>query len=584
MLLAIGCDRPGTQHDAQKTVPARGGEKEESAPVATPAAIQFQEMAGQLGIVFTHVSGNSAEKYFPTANGSGVAVFDYDNDGWLDLYFLTTCPFPLESTEHRPTNRLYQSEQFRRFHDVSVASGLDLALFCHGAAHGDLDNDGFVDLVVTGYTGTKLLHNRGDGTFAPLPTFTETRWGSCVAAADFDQDGDLDLYVSHYGLWSMATNKWCGSENSYAATGSGGDPFGTEQKKVRLYCSPRTIPPTTHALYENRDDLRFADATQDAGIARDDGRGMGVVAADVDLDGNMDLYVANDLAPNFLFLGNGDGTFRDHTEFSGAAFTREGFTQASMGVDCADADRDGLPDLFVTSYRREYNAFYQNSGQASFFEKSRSFGLVAGSLDVVSWGTRMIDFDNDGWLDLFTTTGHTDNNVAQVSPDTTYQTCPRLWKNEQGKFRLVEGCVGPYFEQRHVGRGVAFGDLDNDGRMDIVVNHIGGSPAVLRNRTPADREFPLPWTRLELIGRISNRDAVGTRVTLSGKGLPGTMIEQRTAGASIYGAHDPRLLIGVGKVKKIDKALVRWPCGATTDLVDLTPGREYRLVEPLRSE
>lgn len=528
------------------------------------AAIQFEDVTDDWGINFSHVSGNSPEKHFPAANGSGVAMFDFDNDGRLDLYFLTARPLPFQAGSPGPANRLFRNAVPGQFEDVSTPAGLDLALFCHGVVDGDLDNDGFTDLVLTTYGGTLLLRNYGDGTFGRFESFVDDRWGSSAAVADFDEDGCLDIYVTHYGIWSIETNQHCGDS----------------ERQIRTFCSPKRITPAVHALYRNLGDSNFHDITQQAGIARDDGRGQGVVAADIDLDGHVDLYVANDLNPNFLFLGYGDGSFRDQTELSGAALNRDGLAQAGMGVDAGDVDRDGLPDLYVTNFRHEYNALYLNLGSAAFLDKSHGLGVAGDSMDEVGWGTRLVDLDNDGWLDIFVTNGHVDDNIAQLDPNASYAELPKVWRNFGGRFRYVGGSAGSYFKHGHVGRGAAFGDLDNDGRIDIAVNHVDSAPVVLRNTSAADPNNPTPWVRFVLTGRTSSRDAIGARVVLSGEEMPEKMIRQRTSGASYLSAHDPRVLVGVGKVDRIAEATIHWPSGRSTTLLDLRPGQEVRLVEP----
>jgi len=375
------------------------------------------------------------------------------------------------------------------------------------------------------------------------------------------------VYVAHYGIWSIEANLHCGDT----------------ARQLRTFCSPKRITPAVHALYQNLGDGTFSDVTERVGIARTDGRGQGVVASDIDMDGHVDLYVANDLTPNFLFLNRGDGSFRDVTDFSGVAMNRDGLAQAGMGVDCADIDRDGLPDLFVTNFRHEYNALYINLDHGTFMDKSHSAGVAGDSMDEVGWGTRLVDFDNDGWPDIFVTNGHVDDNIAQLDPNASYGELPKVWRNLAGRFRYLGPGVAPYFETTHVGRGAAFGDIDNDGWTDIAVNHVDSPPAVLRNVSPAPASSPTPWIRITLVGRGSNRDAIGARVELAVPNLPGKLLRQRTGGASYLSDHDGRLLVGLGDISLVTELTVRWPSGLHTTLHDVAPGQEITVREDLSS-
>lgn len=530
-----------------------------------PVWFRFDDVTTQWQIDFSQVSGNSPEKHFPAANGSGVVIFDADNNNDMDLYFLTARHMPFEPGSDGPRNKLFLNlGGGRPFLDVSKQAKVDLSQFCHGVVHGDLDNDGFSDLVLTAYGGSSILMNQGDGTFQRLEGFHDDRWGSSVAVGDFDSDGNLDIYATHYGIWSIETNQRCGDQ----------------EKQVRTFCNPRRIPPTLHAMYHNNGDRSFVDATLEANLTHDDGRGQGVVTADVDMDGDIDIYVANDLCPNFLYLNEGDGRFIDQTDFSGASLSREGLSQAGMGVDCADIDRDGFPDLFVTNFNREYNSLYLNLDRGGFLDRSHANGVAGDSMEEVGWGTRMVDLDNDGWLDIFVTNGHVDDNIALVSPTVTYAQAAKLWHNEKGTLKFQQTPAGSYFETGHVGRGAAFGDLDNDGRLDIAVNHVDSKASVLRNTTEPPKDFPTPWLRFTVVGRLSNRDAVGTAVQLTGPDIP-KIIEQRTSGGSYLSGHDPRILIGIGPTPVVPQATVRFPAGTQARFENLQPGCELLVVEAI---
>lgn len=533
--------------------------KDKPREVARPPRqpIDFEDVTKQYGIAFRHVSGNTEDKHFPAANGSGCAIFDYDNDGAQDVYFLTAH----ELVNDRPglTNKLFRNALPGAFQDVSALSGLDRTFFCHGVVTADCDNDGFADVLLTTYGGTHLYRNQGDGTFTRVKSIQDDYWGCSAAAADVDNDGDVDFYIARYGYWSIETNEYCGSQ----------------ERQVRTFCNPKRITPAEHVLYENQGNLAFRNVAKQAGISRDDGRGQGVIAADVDLDGYVDFYVANDICPNFLFINNGRGKFEDLSELSGAAFSREGSPQAGMGVDVADADRDGLPDLFVTNFSREHNAYYTNLGETTFLDKSHYVGLGGDSMNEVGWGTRFVDFDNDGWLDVFVLNGHVDDNVAKLDSHLTYEQPARLWRNTKGKFELVSDEMGGYFADNHVGRGAAFGDLDDDGRIDVAVNHVDRPAAVLRNASlPA--EGGGRWLRLSLVGKSSHRDAVGATVLVRDRASGQEIMRQRTSGGSYLSSHDPRVHVGVGDWSEVD-VTIRWPSGRQT-IIEACPLEANQLV------
>jgi enediyne biosynthesis protein E4 len=543
-----------------------------------PSPFRFADVREAGGIAFVHVSGMDSRKLYPTAFGSGVAIFDYDGDGRLDLYFATCTAMPPGTAPTGP-NRLYKNLGDNRFRDVTESSGLGFRGFCHGIIAGDLDNDGDPDVFLCNYGANALFLNNGDGTFRDVSHragIDRPNWSSGGAMLDYDNDGDLDIYVANYGDWIYPRDAHrCGNE------------------RIPLFCSPWDIRTTKHILYRNNGDGTFTDVTDQAGLGRSDGHGFGVVAADLNGDGRVDLYVANDLNPNFLFLNRGDGTFEDATETSGAAYDDRGLAQSSMGVDAEDGDGDGRPELLVTNFQNEYAAYYQNlSGSAPtpsadpmppalFRDASAAVGLVADSKPWVGWGCALADFDNDGWPDVFIANGHIDDNRKDLAPSMSYPEPPLLYRNVPAggggasrRFELSTRDVGPYFASRHVARGAAFGDLDDDGDVDIVVNHMDGPPAVLRNNTPGDNT----WVRLKLVGTRSNRDAIGARVEIEAGGR--TITRQRKGGCSMQSTNDPRLLIGLGRVDVVAHVTIRWPSGAVSMLEHVSPGKTYEVVEP----
>jgi hypothetical protein len=516
------------------------------------------------------------EKHFPTANGSGLAIFDFDGDGLMDLYF-ATCTLLPSGTARKGPNRLYRNQGDGTFRDVTESSGLGFAGFCHGIVVGDIDNDGDPDVFLCNYGPNALFLNDGDGKFADISHaagIDRPAWSSGGAFLDYDGDGDLDLYVANYGEWSYP-------EDDYFC--------GDKAKNVRLYCSPTSIRTTRHFLYRNNGDRTFTEVSEGAGIGRADGHGFGVLTADLNGDGKTDIYVANDMNPNFLFLNKGDGTFEDTTDFSGAGLDARGQAQSGMGVDAEDIDGDGLPELFVTNFQNEYNTLYSNLGKGSFLDASAFLGLAADSIPWVGWGCALADFDGDGWPDCFVANGHVDDNRRLIGQPIDYEEPPLLYRNvapedrrtaprgvgagQDRRFRLSTRDVGPYFASRHVGRGAAFGDLDDDGDLDIVVSHKDAAPAVLRNDTPTANR----WIRLKLVGTRSNRDAVGARVEVETAG--GTIYRQRKGGCSLQSSHDPRLLIGLGSAPEVARLTVRWPSGAKTTREHLATNTTHEIVE-----
>jgi hypothetical protein len=558
------------------SVPINLTKQTESSP------FRFTEVAKEWGIDFVHFSGMVDEKHFPTANGSGVAIFDYDNDGLMDLYFATATTLPLGTSVQGP-NRLFKNLGGGKFEDRTEASGLGYRGYCHGIITGDLDNDGDHDVVLCNYGPNVLYLNNGDGTFKDISRESGIgveNWSSGGAVLDYDNDGDLDIYIANYGRWVYPEDH---------------RRVGDVEKQIWLYASPRTIKTVKHMLYRNNGDLTFTDVYDQVITVekeeidektgeklrvrvpnpRDDGHGFGVVACDLNNDGLIDLYVANDMNPNFLFLNRGDGTFDDVSEASGAAFDINGSAQSGMGVDAEDVDGDGLPELIVTNFAQEYNTLYQNFGKGVFFDNTAFFGLASDTMPFVKWGTALADFDNDGWPDHFVTNGHVDDNRRLLGQPVDYEQIPLLFRNLDGKrFRLSTKDVGPYFDTPHVGRGAAFGDLDNDGDLDIVVNEKDRPAAVLRNDSPTSNH----WIRLILEGTRSNRDSVGARVIVDTGSR--TIVRQRKGGVSMESSQDPRLLIGVGTATVLPKVVVRWPSGIEMALERVQVDRDYHLVEP----
>ncbi|MEK6257068.1 MAG: CRTAC1 family protein [Planctomycetota bacterium] len=540
-----------------------------AAPVTEEAGdspIHFTLMTESSGIVFQHRSGNSPERPFPAANGSGIGSLDYDLDGNYDLYFATGRTFPLDQPDAVGSgNRLYRNDGHWKFADVTAAVGVGHLGYSAGIAVGDFDSDGFPDIYVSCFGPNVLYRNCGDGTFVSVgeaASVNDSRWGTSAAFFDYDGDGELDIYSCNYAEWLWETNQFCGNR----------------MRGVRIFCSPSSVAPERHLLFHNEADGTFRETLHDAGIDVKQGRGQGVVAADINLDGLIDLYVGNDLQPNFLFLNAGGGRFRDASDESGAAYDRTGHVHAGMGVDAADMNGDGLPELFVTNFEHEYNTYYENSGHEQFQDVSESVGLAAASRPWVGWGTALVDLDGDGARDVIVTNGHTDDNLSEMGRDASYEQPPLVWRNRGRRFELVgPGAAGPYFAKRYPGRALSISDLDNDGDPDVIIGHQDSYPALLRNDRAPVPESQTNSITLRFIGRLSNRDAVGTSLKLES----GTLVtyHQIRGGGSYLSAHDLRV-IGICDGSQPANLEIRWPRGFESRVTGLASGSCYAIIEP----
>ena len=513
----------------------------------------FRDNRAGAGIDFRHQRGASDQKHLVETVGSGCALFDYDNDGWLDIFLVNGGLTP-ESTAAGPVRHaLYRNLANGRFQEVTAKAGLvGNGAFGMGAAVGDYDNDGDRDLYITNFGPNALYRNNGDGTFSDVTAEAGvgcSDWSTSAAFFDLENDGDLDLYVTNYLETSFETNPLC------------------ELKNIRTYCYPGHYDGVGDRLYQNLGDGRFRDVSAASGILNPEGKGLGVVAADFDDDGWMDLYVANDTVRNFHYQNNRQGGFEDMTLLSGTGYNEEANAEAGMGTDAADYDGDGLMDIVVTNYDMETNALYRNHQDWLFTDERASSGVTRGDQFLLGFGTGFFDFDNDGDQDLLVVNGHVLDNVEQVQFGFRYAQPDMLLENRQGVFQEQADFSREAGLEPRVGRGSCFGDLDNDGDLDILVNNCGGRPHLLMNQVGSRKN----WILLNLIGSRGNRDGVGARIEVTT--AAGRQIDQVMGGGGYLGASDLRAHFGLGAADRIQSLRIRWPGGTEEVYRDLGANR-----------
>jgi enediyne biosynthesis protein E4 len=510
--------------------------------VSGQSNILFTDITEKAGIAFKHVS-SPEKKYIVESMSGGVALLDYDNDGYLDIYFVNSLTADMVKLNQKTRSALYHNNGDSTFTDVTDKAGVGDVGWGMGVATGDYDNDGFEDIYVTCLGPNHLFRNNGNGTFTDVTQkagVNDPRWSTGAAFVDYDNDGKLDLFVANYVDFDI---------NNLPEFGKGRS---CQFKGIPVQCGPRGLPGAGDSLFHNNGDGTFSDVTKKAGVSDPDGYyGLGVICSDLDGDGLVDIYVANDSTPNFLYHNNGDGTFKDIGFPSGTAVNENGSEQGSMGVTLGDYDRDGKLDLFVTNFDDDYNTLYHNNGRGSFTDVSYAAKVAAVSLPYVGWGTKFFDYDNDGWVDLLVVNGH----VYPQLP--TYRQRNLVHHNNRdGTFSEVGAQLGPSFSEKRTGRGAAFGDIDNDGDVDVVINNLDGAPQLLRNDGGNNNNSVL----IKLIGVKSNRDAIGARVSVvTGDLTP--QIQEIYSGGSYISQNDLRLHFGLEKRTKIDLIEVRWPSG-----------------------
>jgi hypothetical protein len=528
----------------------------------------FVEVTAKVGVNFLHQAPHTSRKYLIETMGSGAALFDYDNDGRLDLFLVNGAPFSdptVKGTIPQKTgpqywNRLYHQKADGTFEDVTAKAGLQGAGYGMGVAVGDYDNDGREDLYVTAYGGNRLYHNNGDGTFTDVTEKAGvggSGWSTSSAWVDLDNDGYLDLIVLRYIQWDW-DDVWCGEH----------------REGYRAYCHPDVFQPISMLVYHNNGNGTFTEEAGKLGLDKP-AKALGIAAADYDRDGHIDLFVANDSMVEFLFHNKGNGTFEEVGLDSEVAVDGEGRTFAGMGVDFADYDNDGLPDLVVDDLANQKYALYQNAGDGSFTYSSSMTGVAGMTLLHSGWGVRFIDYDNDGWKDLLFAQGHDLDTIELTSPQLHYREPILLARNLGGKkFADVSAVSGEVFTKRWVGRGLAVGDIDNDGRLDAVVTENGGPAHVLLNETKTANH----WLGLSLIGHKSNRDAIGAVVKITTG--QGSQWETVSTSGSYLSASDKRVHFGLGAETAAQTVEIRWPSGMVQTLRDVKGDRYVTVDEP----
>jgi hypothetical protein len=525
---------------------------------------------------FQHVSGTPEKNMILEAPGSGVAIFDYDNDGWPDIYLVNGSTFDaLRGKEKPPRAALFHNNHDGTFTDVTEKAGVANERWGFGVAVGDFDNDGWPDLYVTNYGKNRLYHNNHDGTFTDVAekagvtvSGAQRTWSTGATFGDYDGDGKLDLYVTGYVKFDL---------NNPPIAGTAATQYSFCQYRGKpVMCGPRGLPGEHNHLFHNNGNGTFTDVSQNAGVANEKGYyGFGVAFADVNDDGRPDIVVANDSVPNYLFLNKGDGTFEDASYPSGFALKDDGREQAAMGLGIGDYDNSGHLSLYVTAFSDDYFALYQNEGDANFTDVSFLAGVAAVTIPFLGWGTGFLDYDNDGWKDILDANGHAYPGVDQNNWGMTYAQRPLLFRNVDGHhFQVVPPATNSGLAVVVSARGAAFGDLFNDGKIDVVLNTIDGPPVLLRNVVSNDNN----WVALRLTGGPkSPRDAVGAKAYLTANGM--TQRNDVISGGSYISNNDMRLHFGIGKAKQVDKLEIRWPDGTRENISLPGINRVFTIVE-----
>lgn len=527
-------------------------------PVAR-SPLTFTDVSAQSGVNFRHAASKTSLKYLLETMGGGVAIFDFDNDGRMDLFFTNGAALKEsmakddvpDKSDPKYWNRLYQQKADGTFVDVTERAGLKGTGYSMGVAAAEFDNDGNVDLFVSGYKSDHLYRNKGDGTFSDVTPNFPKGWSTSAGWFDYDHDGRLDLFIARYMEWNF--------ENG--ATFCGGPTAG-----LRAYCHPDNFKGATNVLLHQRADGTFEDVSKSSGIADSPGKGLGVAFADFDNDGWMDVFVANDSVRQSLYRNKGDGTFEDIAVISGAAYDEDGKTFAGMGVDCGDYDNDGFIDVFITTLSNEKYAFYRNNGDLSFTYVTNTTGVGQITLLNAGWGTRFVDVDNDGLRDLFVAQSHVLDTIEKTTSYLKYKQTPLLMRNTGKGFVNISATAGARFNTPIAARGAAFGDLNNDGQLDAVIAVLDDAPVILRNQRTSNH-----W-----LGIVLSRNRIGARVTVTSLSGQKQIYDVSTAG-SYLSSNDPRIVVGLGTARGVKSVEVKWPNGKVQTIPNPVVDRYLRI-------
>ncbi|MGB6458896.1 MAG: CRTAC1 family protein [Candidatus Acidiferrum sp.] len=521
-----------------------------------------QVPASASGITWRHINGKSAEKYLPETTGAGCAFLDYDNDGWMDIYLVNSGKCDFYSPDPPLRNALYKNNRDGTFTDVTEKAGVAAGGFGQGVAVGDYDRDGFPDLYVTQYGRSILYRNNGDGTFTDVTEkagVAAPGWASSAVWFDYNSDGLLDLFVCRFVDFSKQKNQYCG----------------VPIDGKRHYCIPRIYQPMPSWLFRNNGDGTFTDVSASSGIASQLGKAWGVVATDINNDGWMDLFVSNDTVANFLFVNNGKGKFAETGTEAGVAYSVNGRPRSGMGVDSADFNNDGWQDLFVANIDREDYAIYQNNHDGTFDDLAIPTGIAKATRFMSGWGLKFFDYDNDGNLDLFLANGNPDDLITSLHGESSYEDPLRLFHNTGKSFENLSAQSGPLFSTPLSARGLAIGDFDNDGAVDVLVSVNNAAPLLIRNNAGRQNH----WLGIQMVGKKSNPDAIGALVTYQAGDLKRSRM--KVGGGSYLSSHDPRIVLGLGKREKVDWLEVKWPqpSGLVQRFTGLPVDRYVKIVE-----
>jgi enediyne biosynthesis protein E4 len=533
--------------------------------IAAPDAgsITFRDVTQQAGIRFVHNNGAFGKKFLPETMGPGVAFLDYDNDGWPDIFLVNGMDWPGHVQKHS-TPKIYHNNHDGTFTDVTHRAGLDVELFGMGVAVGDYDNDGFDDLFVTAYGQSHLFHNNGNGTFTDVTQKAGLQgpkeFSTSVAWVDYDRDGHLDLVVGNYVQWTPETDLYC-----------------TLDGKSKSYCTPESYKGTSVRLWHNGGNGTFEDVTQKAGLGEPTSKTLGVAMLDFDNDGWPDLLFSNDTQPNKLYRNNGNGTFTEKAVVAGIAFSEDGVARAGMGVDAADYDHSGFPSLLITNFSNQMLSLYHNEGRGLFVDEAPRSEIGRASLLTLGFGCFFFDYDLDGWPDVLVANGHIDADIQRVQANVKYAMPPHLFRNlGKGRFEEVTKSLGPAFASPRVGRGAAYADIDNDGRLDLLLSTNGGPVYLFQNEAKGAAALNKSL-RIKLIGAKSNRDGIGATVKLTAGGE--TQTHMLRSGSSYLSASELVLTFGLAHNEKADTIEIRWPSGQIDRISNASAGQTITVSE-----